>query len=258
VVTNKAKTKIKLALNEERARSAAEGKEILMRRLKNWKITYGDNIIQRLINHYNFKTAQDLYYYIESGKIELLEIKEILQKEETTGPAVPPNSEIITEKENRDLIESQFSDFLLIEDKVEGLDYKLAKCCNPVPGDSIFGFVTISEGIKIHRTSCPNAHYMITRFPYRLISARWTKAKSGTSFTATVKITGVEDIGIVNRISEIITSFNATVRNFNYNMEDGMFEGSLNLLVANNDMLYGIIRRIQSVKGILKVNRQNN
>lgn len=258
VVTNKAKTKIKLALNEERARSAAEGKEILMRRLKNWKITYGDNIIQRLINHYNFKTAQDLYYYIESGKIELLEIKEILQKEETTGPAVPPNSEIISEKENRDLIESQFSDFLLIEDKVEGLDYKLAKCCNPVPGDSIFGFVTISEGIKIHRTSCPNAHYMITRFPYRLISARWTKAKSGTSFTATVKITGVEDIGIVNRISEIITSFNATVRNFNYNMEDGMFEGSLNLLVANNDMLYGIIRRIQSVKGILKVNRQNN
>ncbi len=258
VVTNKAKTKIKQALNEEKARSAAEGKAILMRRLKNWKITYADNVIQRLINHYNFKTAQDLYYYIESGKIELLEIKEILQKEETHKPVLSADSELISENETRELIESQYSDFLLIEDKVEGLDYKLAKCCNPVPGDPIFGFVTISEGIKIHRTSCPNAHYMIAQYPYRLISARWAKSKSGKSFIATVKITGVEEIGIVNRISEIITSFNATIRSFNYNMEDGMFEGSLNLLVANNDMLYGIIRKIQSVKGILKVNRLNS
>ncbi|MZP54789.1 MAG: RelA/SpoT family protein [Bacteroidales bacterium] len=256
VVTNKARTKIKLALNEERAKAAAEGKEILMRRLKNWKIPYGDTIIQRLINHYNFKTAQDLYYSIESGKLELLEIKDILLKEESTGGVIPPGT--ISEKETRELFESQFSDFLSIEDKVEGLDYKLSKCCNPVPGDSIFGFVTISEGIKIHRTACPNAHNMLARYPYRVISARWTKSKSGTSFIATIKVTGVEDIGIVNKISEVITGFNATVRSFNYNMEEGMFEGTINLLVANNDMLYGIIRKIHSIKGILKVNRQNN
>ncbi len=256
VVTNKARTKIKLALNEERAKAAAEGKEILMRRLKNWKIPYGDTIIQRLINHYNFKTAQDLYYSIESGKLELLEIKDILLKEESTGGVISPGT--ISEKETRELFESQFSDFLSIEDKVEGLDYKLSKCCNPVPGDSIFGFVTISEGIKIHRTACPNAHNMLARYPYRVISARWTKSKSGTSFIATIKVTGVEDIGIVNKISEVITGFNATVRSFNYNMEEGMFEGTINLLVANNDMLYGIIRKIHSIKGILKVNRQNN
>ena len=177
VVTNKARTKIKLALNEERAKAAAEGKEILMRRLKNWKIPYGDTIIQRLINHYNFKTAQDLYYSIESGKLELLEIKDILLKEESTGGVIPPGT--ISEKETRELFESQFSDFLSIEDKVEGLDYKLSKCCNPVPGDSIFGFVTISEGIKIHRTACPNAHNMLARYPYRVISARWTNQKAG-------------------------------------------------------------------------------
>ena len=255
VVTNKARTKIKLALNEERAKAAAEGKEILMRRLKNWKIPYGDTIIQRLINQYNFKTAQDLYYSIESGKLELLEIKDILLKEEPAGGVIPAGT--IPEKETRELFESQFSDFLSIEDKVEGLDYRLAKCCNPVPGDSIFGFVTISEGIKIHRTACPNAHNMLARYPYRVISARWTKAKSGTSFIATVKVTGVEDIGIVNKISEVITSFNATVRSFNYNMEEGMFEGALNLLVPNNDVLYGIMRKIQGVKGVLKVTRIN-
>jgi len=186
----------------------------------------------------------------------LLEIKDILLKEESTGGVIPPGT--ISEKETRELFESQFSDFLSIEDKVEGLDYKLSKCCNPVPGDSIFGFVTISEGIKIHRTACPNAHNMLARYPYRVISARWTKSKSGTSFIATIKVTGVEDIGIVNKISEVITGFNATVRSFNYNMEEGMFEGTINLLVANNDMLYGIIRKIHSIKGILKVNRQNN
>jgi GTP diphosphokinase / guanosine-3',5'-bis(diphosphate) 3'-diphosphatase len=255
VVTGKARSKIKLALNEEKARAAAEGKEILMRRLKNWKIPYGDTVIQKLITHYNLKTAQDLYFLIKTGKIELLEIKETLQKEQAPQAVQVP---LPPEKEVKDLIETQYTDFLIIEDRVEGLDYKLSKCCNPVLGDSVFGFVTISEGIKIHRTSCPNAHNLMARYPYRVVSARWTKAKSSTSFVASVKITGVEDIGIVNKISDIISTYNVTIRNFNYNMEEGMFEGALNLLVPNNDVLYGIIRKIQSIKGVLKANRINN
>ena len=256
VVTGKARSKIKLALNEEKARAAAEGKEMLMRRLKNWKIPYGDIVIQKLITHYNLKTAQDLYFLVETGKIEILEIKEVLQKEQTAQSV--PQVQLPAEKEIRDLVDTQYSDFLLIEDRVEGLDYKLSKCCNPVFGDSVFGFVTISEGIKIHRTSCPNAHNMMARYPYRVVSARWTKAKSSTSFIASIKITGVEDIGIVNKISDIISTYNVTIRNFTYNMDEGMFEGALNLLVPNNDVLYGIIRKIQSVKGVLKANRINN
>ncbi len=256
VVTGKARSKIKLALNEEKARAAAEGKEMLMRRLKNWKIPYGDIVIQKLITHYNLKTAQDLYFLVETGKIEILEIKEVLQKEQTAQSI--PQVQLPAEKEIRDLVDTQYSDFLLIEDRVEGLDYKLSKCCNPVFGDSVFGFVTISEGIKIHRTSCPNAHNMMARYPYRVVSARWTKAKSSTSFIASIKITGVEDIGIVNKISDIISTYNVTIRNFTYNMDEGMFEGALNLLVPNNDVLFGIIRKIQSVKGVLKANRINN
>jgi len=256
VVTTKAKTKIKQVLNEERARAAAEGKEILMRRLKNWKIPYGDISIQKLLNHYNFKTAQDLYYLIETGKIELLEIKEILQKEEVLSTSA--SSVVAPEKDAKELTDTQYSDFLIIEDRVEGLDYRLSRCCNPVFGDSVFGFVTISEGIKIHRTGCPNAHNMMARYPYRVIAARWSKTKSVTSFITSIKVTGVDDIGIVNKISEVISAYSVSIRNFSYNMEDGMFEGSLNLLVPNNDVLYGIIRKIHSIKGVLKVIRLNN
>jgi GTP pyrophosphokinase len=256
VVTNKAKTKIKLALNEEKAKAASDGKEILMRRLKNWKIPYGDSVIQKLINHYGFKTAQDLYYMIDTGKIELLEIKEILQEPDSSVSRTVQSP--VPEKEIKATISSQFTDYLLIEDKVEGLDYRLAKCCNPVFGDSIFGFITISEGIKIHRTGCPNAHNLMSKYPYRVIAARWSEAKTGTSFITSIKISGVEQVGIVNRISEVISDFTITVRNFSYSMENSMFEGTISLLVPNNDVLYAFMKKIQSIKGVLKVVRQNN
>ncbi len=158
----------------------------------------------------------------------------------------------MTDKETREQADSQISDYLIIEDRVEGLDYKLSKCCNPVFGDSVFGFVTISEGIKIHRTSCPNAHNMMARYPYRVIAARWSKSKSSPSFIASVKITGIEDIGMVNKIADVIADQKAVIRSFNYNMTDGLFEGILNIMVPNSDVLYGIMRKIQGIKGILK------
>jgi guanosine-3',5'-bis(diphosphate) 3'-pyrophosphohydrolase len=256
VVTSKAKSKIKQALNAERMQAAAEGKELLMRRLKNWKITYGDAVIQKLILHYDLKNAQDLYYLIEEGKLDLLQIKEVLQREETGQPVETVRE--IPEKDLREVGAEHYSDFLIIEDKIEGLDYRLARCCNPVFGDAVFGFVTISEGIKIHRTGCPNASNLLSRYPYRVVAARWTKTRSLASFTATIKITGIEDIGIVNKIADILSTYNVSVRNFSYNMDEGIFEGSLNLMVPNNDVLYGIIRKIHSIKGVLKASRQIN
>ncbi len=255
VVTTKAKAKIRQVLNEEKTRAAAEGKEILMRRLKNWKIPYGDVVIQKLLTSYNLKSAQDLYYLIAIEKLELLDIKDNLLREETVvteQPASPLPDKLLKEQ-----VESQFSDYLVIEDKVEGLDYKMSKCCNPVFGDSIFGFVTISEGIKIHRTGCPNAHNMMERYPYRVVVARWRKSQNIPSFIASIKITGVEDVGMVNKIADVITEQKAVIRSFNYNMEDGMFEGILNIMVGNNNVLQGVIRRIQSIRGILKASRQD-
>jgi GTP pyrophosphokinase len=182
VVTTKAKTKIRQVLNEEKTKAASEGKEILMRRLKNWKIVYDDILIQKLLNSYSLKTAQDLYYLIATEKIELLQIKEVLLKEETIESNLPVA--IAPEKELKEPSDPQISDYLIIENRVEGLDYKLSKCCNPVLGDSIFGFVTILEGIKIHRKNCPNAHYMLTRFPYRIVAVHWTKSKNSTVNTS--------------------------------------------------------------------------
>jgi len=253
VITTKAKTKIKQVLNEEKTKAAAEGREILMRRLKNWKMAYGDLVIKKLLNSYNLKTGQDLYYLIAIGKIELLHIKEVLQKEETIDAVIPVT--VVPEKEQKEVVDSQYSDLLIIADRIEGLDYKLSKCCSPIFGDSVFGFVTISEGIKIHRTSCPNAHNMMARYPYRVVSARWTQSKDSPSFIATIKVTGIEDVGMVNIIADVISDYKVPMRNFNYNMDDGMFEGMLNIMVPNNDILHAIIKKIQSIKGILKASR---
>ena len=256
VVTSKAKTKIRQVLNEEKTVAAAEGKEILMRRLKNWKIAYGDAVINKLLSYYQLKTAQDLYFLIASEKIDLIQIKEILSRTESGETTTSVQSTI--EKEVVETFDSQYADYLIIEERVEGLDYKVSKCCNPVFGDRIFGFVTISEGIKIHRSNCPNAHYMIARFPYRVVVARWTKTKNMPSFKAAIKITGIEDIGIVNKIADVISEYKVSLRSFSYTMDDGMFEGILNIMVPNNNILQGIIRKILSVKGVHKATRHDS
>jgi guanosine-3',5'-bis(diphosphate) 3'-pyrophosphohydrolase len=256
VISSKAKSKIKQYLNEEKTLAAAEGKEILMRRLKNWKMTYGEAVIKKLQTHYQLKTAQELYYLIAVEKIDLLDLKEVLVKPEEADQS----AQVVTlpEKDLMEISGSQYSDFLVIEDKIEGLDYRLSKCCNPVFGDRVFGFVTISEGIKIHRTGCPNAQYMIAKYPYRVVVAKWTKTVNMPTFRASVRITGIEDIGIVNRIADIISEYKVALRSFNYNMEDGLFEGVLNIMVPNNNILQGIIRKILSIKGVLKAVRQEN
>jgi GTP pyrophosphokinase len=252
VITTKAKTKIRQALSEEKTKAAAEGKEMLMRRLKNWKINYSDTVIQKLLQFYSLKNAQDLYFSIAREKIDVLDIKDLLSKEE---PLETDASVRLPDKTLKEIADVQYSDYLVIEDKIEGLDYRLAKCCNPVFGDSIFGFVTISEGIKIHRASCPNAHNLLSRYPYRVVMARWTKPKAGISFIATIKISGIEETGIVNRIGDIISEHKVAVRNFSYNMEEGMFEGMLNIMVPNNNVLQLVIRKIQGLKGVLKASR---
>lgn len=260
VVTSKAKNKIKQALNEEKALAAAEGKEILIRRLKNWKITYSDAVVKKLQSHYQLRTAQDLYCLITDKKIDLHEIKEILTRQPEKEKEASATGEIKLLQGNNPATytESVYADYLIIDEKVEGLDYKLAKCCNPIFGDRIFGFVTISEGIKVHRLTCPNAQYLITKYPYRVINARWSQARNMPAFRAAIKITGIEEIGIVNRITDIISDYKVTLRNFNYNMEDGMFEGTLQIMVPNNNVLQGIIKKILSVKGVLRAIRQES
>jgi GTP diphosphokinase / guanosine-3',5'-bis(diphosphate) 3'-diphosphatase len=256
VVTGKARTRIKQALNEEKVIAAAEGKEMLSRRMKNWKIQFSDTVINSLLEHYNLKNSQELYYRISIEEIDLQDIKDFLSKQKGTPESTDSQPQPLKiEKEPK---ESQFTDYLVIEERIENIDYKMSKCCNPVYGDSVFGFVTISEGIKIHRTGCPNAEYMISRYPYRIVPARWTKPKQAPLFSAIIKVSGVEDIGIVSRISDILSESKVTVRGFTYNLNDGTFEGMIQVNVPNVNILYGLIKRIQSVKGVLRAIRSES
>ena len=254
VITNKARSKIKLALNEEKVKIAAEGKETLVRRLKNWKIPYGDAVIKKILEAYNLKTAQDLHFAIAIGDIDLLQIKKLLLQPESVDEKTAPSAEI----QKNTATYRETGDYLIIDEKVEGLDYKLSKCCNPVFGDKIFGFVTILEGVKIHRVSCPNASYMISNFPYRVLRASWTRKEDSGSFLTSIKVVGVENLGIVSKVTEILSGFKLTVRNFSYQMDNGMFEGKIDLLVPNVNILYAVMKKIQSVKGITRTVRVDN
>lgn len=259
VVTNKARSKIKNALDEEIVKAAAEGKEILQRRLKNWKMEFSDKIIARLISSFKVNNARELYNRIYSGSIELLDIKDVLSAASGEKETLVANEEEPKDRASESDIESvvsqKFSEYLVIQDKIEGLDYKLSPCCKPVLGDRIFGFVTITEGIKIHRTNCPNAQNMIEKYPYRIVMAKWTTGEELAAFHTAIKISGVDDHAMITRIHEVISETGATLRNFTYENKDGSFEGLVHLFVPNTNMLKGLIKKLQGINGVLKASR---
>jgi len=260
VVTGKAKNRIKSALNAEKVKAAAEGKEILVRRLKNWKINYDDALVKSLLDRFKLPNATELYYGIQSEKIDLQDIKDHLKNENHSGQAGTKNSEtglqeLKEEAEAAKVSTSMFRDYLIIENKVEGLDYRLAQCCNPVPGDKIFGFVTIGEGVKIHRINCPNAANMMANYPYRVLMARWSKVEDSPAFQTGIRIVGIDDHAMISKIYEVLSSYKVNLRNFKYENHDGMFEGIVYLFVPNINVLTGLIKKIVSIEGVLKATR---
>lgn len=255
VVTSKAKNKIKAFLKEEAQKSAEQGKEILQRKLKNWKIEYNDTTLKKLLKHYKLKTVTDIYVLMAENKIDITDIKEILL-DKPEAPKTPEKiEEVIVDK----IVKThtpKSDDFLVIDEKVDNLDYKLSKCCNPIFGDSIFGFVTINDGIKIHRVNCPNAEQMISRYGYRVVKAKWTRSDGSALFQADIKVVGVDDIGLVSRITEVVSKdMKVNLRSIKINTNDGMFEGFLTLFVHDTDHLSGLINKLKRVKGVLSASR---
>jgi guanosine-3',5'-bis(diphosphate) 3'-pyrophosphohydrolase len=255
VVTSKAKTRIKASLNEDVKREAENGKEILLRKIKNWKIEYNDDSIRKLLKYYKLKLAQDLYYNISIGKIDTLEIKDILveKKEESAKQLI---TELLSKDKIQDLEFASGDDYLVIDNNLKNVIYKLAPCCNPIFGDDIFGFVTISEGIKIHRTSCPNAPQMIERYPYRFIKAKWQDTKKKSSFQATIRISGTEELGIVGQISHVISKDVAVqMRSINIDSNNGAFDGTLRVFVNGLEHLDFLMNKLKSINGVIAVTR---
>jgi len=252
-VTSKARNKIRQFLNEEINHQADIGKETLMRRLKNWKIEYTDEVIRKLMQHYKYKFALDLYHGIAIGKHDPSEIKEILtQAEEKPAPAPLPKDIKVVRPRKID------EDVLLIDKNVDNVDYKFARCCNPVYGDDIIGFVSIGEGIKVHRRQCKNAIELSRRYPYRIVKTSWTN-DGATSYQTVLAISGKDDAGIITKITELIGKDpHATLRAISINSAEGIFEGDITVLIDNTEHLAQLISRLKHIPGILKVNRHDS
>lgn len=258
VVTSKAKSKIKQALKEEKLKEAENGKEILRRRFKNWKIDYNDSTIRKVLQHFKYNDSIDLHYDVSMEKIDPLTIKEIFNEkegEEEAGSKAIPIEEEQVDKVLKSAIQTS-NDILVIDDKIANIDYKLAKCCHPIHGDSVFGFVTRTSGISIHRMNCPNAHQLMTRYGYRVVKAHWSMPSEDTRFAVSILITGEDDIGIVSNISDVISKdLQVNMRSISIDSNDGMFEGKITLFVKDAQHLEALNRKLSRVKGVNSVRR---
>jgi GTP diphosphokinase / guanosine-3',5'-bis(diphosphate) 3'-diphosphatase len=255
VVTSKAKNKIKASLDEEHRKEAANGREILVRKCKNWKIDLNDEAIRKLLKHYKVKLASDLYGSISTGKIDVLEIKGILN-EQTEESGKARVEEILSGKDTQDLTFDSSEEYLVIDNTLKNVPYKLAPCCNPVFGDDIFGFVTVWDGIKIHRKNCPNASRMIERYPYRIVKARWKGARGRSSFLATLFVSGTDQEGILSDLTHIISKdLGSQIRSVHIDSGKGTFEGVLKITVFNLEHLDFLMHKIRNIKGVVSVTR---
>ena len=260
VVTSKARNKIKVAVNEARARQAEMAREMLQRRFKNRKITVDEAAMTRLMKRLGYKTLTDFYVAIQDEKLDVATVVEryveqqdkLKADSQPTGQGSAEEFVLHTASQNDKIS----NDILIIGNDVKGINYKLSKCCHPIYGDKIVGFIASDGAIKIHRTNCGNVRHLIEKYPYRMIKSQWS-GKLGTQFAASLRVVGRDDIGIVANITSVINKTgDAMLRNININSHDGVFDGHLVLGIPSLNMLDEIIQKIQSLKGVRNVSRE--
>lgn len=255
VVTAKAKSKIKSSLKEEKRKVAEEGKELLERKLKSLKITYNTDNLNKLSYFFKLASTQELFIDVAKGKIELKDLKEYLasEKEVENRGSDKNDGQQIEALLNK--VKGPESDILLIGEDLQKIDYTLAACCNPIPGDDVFGFVTVSEGIKIHRTNCPNAAQLMANYGYRIVKAKWNKQQELTFLTG-LHIIGIDDVGLINNITKVISNdFKVNMRSITVDTDNGIFDGSIMIFVNDKDHLDNLIKNLLQVKGVTGVTR---
>lgn len=263
VITAKARNKIRQSLKEEANKQVEYAKELLKRRFKNRKIDEDEGILMRVIKKKGFKTVTDFYIKIAQESLDINNVIDAYLEQERKEvesnekhELVSAGDYVIHSSEKTSSTHVSSSDELIIDQNLTGIDYKLAKCCNPIFGDDIFGFVS-SQGIKIHRTNCSNAHDMFSRFAYRIIPARWS-GKAGSSYTIVLRVVGVDDIGIVTNITSIISKEQAAnLRSISIDSHDGLFQGNLSVTVNDTKVLDALVKKLKTVKGIKQVTRLN-
>ena len=257
VVTNKAKTKIKQKMSEAEFQKASDGKELLGRRLKNWKMELDDETMAVLLKKLQYKTINAFYAAIGEGVLDVADVKNYINEIHNQGSEQPKE---IDQKDIRTGIHQGKSndDILVIDAKnVRGIDYRMAKCCNPVFGDDVFGFVTRTEGIKIHRMSCPNAARLLEMYPYRIQKVKWSENPSTSNFQTGLRIITALEPHAINEVMDIVNSFRASIRTFNVQENDrnGTYDISMKIAVPSNLELDKVISQIRNLRNVLKISR---
>ncbi|MDX1363064.1 RelA/SpoT family protein [Arenibacter latericius] len=255
--TAKARSKIKSSLREDKKVAAMDGKEILRRKLKSQKINLNEDTINKMVVFFKLKTSLDLFYRVAIGAIDNQMIKDFAASYSNAFinffknkmRKAPSQAEI-----NKEEITVKY-DTLVFGKEEDKLEYKLSQCCNPIPGDEVFGFVSVNEGIKVHKKNCPNAISLQSNYAYRIIAAKWIDS-SQEEFTVEIMLTGIDNLGLISQITEIISgNLNVNMRNLNFSTEGGTFTGRITLVVKNNIILKRVIEKLKQINGIDKVTR---
>jgi GTP pyrophosphokinase len=254
VVTASARQKIKNALKEEKKVIADDGKEMLKRRFNNLKVEWLSANIDEMVRHFDTDSALELYYRIAKGTIDLKKLKGYTIE---AGRILFERTIHISEKTESKIVTTAPAkgETLLIGDEKQKVDFTLAACCNPIPGDEVFGFITVNEGIKIHRTNCPNAQELMSKYAYRVIKARWSN-KELVQFEVGLKFSGIDDVGLVQKITNIIsTDMNVNMKAISFEANNGIFQGKVVVLVHDTDHLSTLMDQLKAVEGVLTVDR---
>lgn len=255
--TARARARIKSALRDEKKQIAEEGKTVLKRKLRSQKITMNEKVVNELVLYFKLKTSLDLFYRVGIGTIDNQKIKEFatarsnvfmnfIKTRMRRGNSREVNKEEITSK----------FDLLVFGKDSEKLEYKLSNCCNPIPGDNVFGFITVNEGIKVHKKNCPNALQLQSNFAYRIMPAKWIDS-SQEEFKAVIRLNGIDNIGVVNEVTQVISNnMHLAIYNMNFDTNDGVFIGRITVGVKNKDILKTVIKNLSKISGIDKVVRE--
>ena len=259
VTTSRAKNKIKNVLNENTKKIAEDGKELLERKLRHLKITLNEQTLNELVNFFKLQTSLDLFYRAGIGTIENQQLKDFAAQKSNTlvnffKKTIKRSPTSTSEQVQKNELNKKF-DLLVFGVEQNKLDYKLSACCNPIPGDDVFGFVTINEGIKVHKKDCPNAISMQSNYAYRIIQAKWIDS-SQEEFKAILKITGMDTLGLTNELTKVISNqMSVNIQSISLSSEAGIFNGQVTVVVQNNTILKKLIDNIKKVDGIDKVSR---
>jgi guanosine-3',5'-bis(diphosphate) 3'-pyrophosphohydrolase len=259
VTTSRAKTKIKNVLNEDTKKIAEDGKELLTRKLRHLKVNFNETTVNEMVSFFKLKTSLDLFFRAGTGLIENAQLKEFAALKSNSFMNFFKNRIKRSPSQNTEFVQkdeiSKNYDMLVFGKEHDKLDYKLSACCNPIPGDNVFGFITVNEGIKVHKKDCPNAISLQSNYAYRIIQAKWIDS-SQQEFKAIINITGMDSLGLTNKMTKVISSnMHVNIQSISLSSDAGIFKGQVVVIVQNNTILKKLTENIKKIDGIDKVTR---